>query len=207
MTDQLTDIEELIGLAPAKEHDINERLEIAKLNSTQISYMLKFIPNGWPIAKSNVTSRFGYRIHPTLRRKEFHRGVDLRAKMKTPVYATADGIVEYAAYHKSSGFGNLVIIDHGYGFKTNFAHLNKVAVKAGQYVKKGDLVAYTGNSGMSNGPHLHYEIRFIQRALNPVHFMSWNVNNYQTIFQKEKRVSWQSLITVLTHQIQTLKQQ
>ena len=123
----------------------------------------------------------------------------MKAKMKTPVYATADGIVEYSGLHKKSGFGNLVILQHNYGFRTYFGHLNKVVVKSGKFVRKGDLIAYTGNSGMSSGPHLHYEIRFIQRAINPFWFVKWNVKNYKDIFEKEKKIPWQSLITMMAH--------
>ena len=72
-------------------------------------------------------------------------------------------------------------------------------VKSGQFVKKGTLIAYTGNSGMSNGPHLHYEIRFLYRSLNPFWFLKWTQKNYDEIFQKEKKVPWQSLITATAH--------
>jgi murein DD-endopeptidase MepM/ murein hydrolase activator NlpD len=146
-----------------------------------------------------ITSKFGYRTHPTLKSKEFHRGSDMKAKMKTPVYATADAIVEYAGYHKKSGYGRLVILKHNYGFKTLYGHLNKVVIKSGTFVKKGDLIAYTGNSGMSNGPHLHYEVRFMSRPVNPFWFIKWNAQNYNTIFEKEKKIPWQSLITATAH--------
>jgi len=165
--------------------------------------LLQFIPNGTPIIYKGITSKYGYRIHPTLKRKEFHRGADMRAKMKTPVYATADGIVEYSGYHKKSGYGRLVILQHNYGFKTYFGHLNKVVVKSGAFIKKGTLIAYTGNSGMSSGPHLHYEVRFMSRPINPFWFIKWDAQNYNEIFEKEKKIPWQSLITA-TAQIKVL---
>lgn len=197
VSDSLSEIETLIGLAPVADKSLQERVSLTKLSSENIATMMHFIPNGTPIVYKGITSKFGYRIHPTLRRKEFHRGIDMKAKMKTPVYATADGIVEYSGYHKKSGFGNLVILQHNYGFRTYFGHLNKVVVKSGKFVKKGDLIAYTGNSGMSSGPHLHYEIRFIQRAVNPFWFVKWDVKNYKDIFEKEKKIPWQSLITMM----------
>jgi murein DD-endopeptidase MepM/ murein hydrolase activator NlpD len=129
----------------------------------------------------------------------------MKAKMKTPVYATADGVVEFSGMHKRSGYGNLVIIQHNYGFKTYFGHLNKIAVKAGKFVKKGDLIAYTGTTGMSNGPHLHYEVRYLARVVNPFWFLKWNVTNYQEIFKKEKKIPWQSLIAA-TANIKVQKQ-
>ncbi len=197
VSDSLSEIESLIGLAPAEEIPLKERVSITKLNSENMATILQFIPNGSPIEYKGITSKFGYRIHPTLNRKEFHRGSDMKARMNTPVYATADGIVEYSGHHKKSGYGNLVILQHNYGFKTYFGHLNKIVIKSGKYVKKGDLIAYTGTSGMSNGPHLHYEVRFISRALNPYWFIKWNVKNYNEIFEKEKKIPWQSLIAAI----------
>jgi len=197
VSDSLSEIETLIGLSPVEDMPLQERVSLTKLNSENMATILQFIPNGSPIAYNGITSKFGYRNHPTLNRREFHRGSDMRAKMKTKVYATADGVVEYSGLHKKSGYGNLVIIQHNYGFKTFFGHLNKVVIKSGTYVKKGDLIAYTGNSGMSSGPHLHYEVRFIGRALNPFWFIKWTVQNYKQIFEKEKKVPWQSLITAI----------
>ena len=199
VSDSLSEIETLIGMAPVEEMSLQERVSATKLNSEHMATLLQFIPSGSPIEYNGVTSKYGYRIHPTLNRKELHRGLDLKAKMKTPVYATADGIVEYAGFHKRSGFGRLVILQHNYGFRTYFGHLNKIVIKSGRFVKKGDLIAYTGNSGMSSGPHLHYEIRFIQRAVNPFYFVKWNVQNYKDIFEKEKKIPWQSLITATAH--------
>ncbi len=195
VSDSLSEIEMLIGLAPVTEMSLQERVSVTKLNSQHMAALLQFIPNGSPIIYKGITSKYGYRTHPTKKTKDFHRGLDMKAKMKTPVYATADGIVEYAGRHKKSGFGKLVILQHNYGFRTYFGHLNKIVIKSGKFVKKGDLIAYTGNSGISSGPHLHYELRFIGRAVNPYYFVKWNVKNYKDIFEKEKKIPWQSLIT------------
>lgn len=199
VSDSLSEIETLIGMAPVEDMSLQERVSATKLNSEHMATLLQFIPSGSPIEYKGVTSKYGYRIHPTLDRKEFHRGLDMKAPMDTPVYATADGIVEYAGVHKRSGFGRLVILQHNYGFRSYFGHLNKIVIKSGKFVKKGDLVAYTGNSGMSSGPHLHYELRFIQRAVDPYYFVKWNVQNYKNIFEKEKQIPWQSLITATAH--------
>ena len=198
LSDSLSEIETLIGLKPIADESLQERVSVAKLSSSERATLLQLIPSGSPVEYHGITSKFGYRIHPTLHKREFHRGTDLRAKMNTPVYATADGIVEWAGYHKRSGFGNLVILAHVYGFKTYYGHLKRVMIKSGQFVKKGTLIAYTGNSGLSNGPHLHYEIRFIQRPLNPYYFIKWTQKHYNTIFEKEKKVPWQSLITAMS---------
>ncbi len=195
---RLEQIEMRMGMQPAKELPLAERINIAEINSEQMARLLQFIPNGSPVEYKGITSKFGYRTHPKLGTREFHRGTDMKAKMNTPVYATADAVVEYAGYHKSSGYGNLVILSHNYGFRTYFGHLNKVAVKSGTYIKKGELIGYTGNSGLSNGPHLHYEVRYIQMSLNPYWFVKWTPKNMQQIFEKESKVPWQSLIAAMT---------
>ena len=205
--DKVADIEELIGLKTKESDiDIDQRVDILSLTSAQRRLIFDNIPNGYPIEYKGISAKFGWRIHPILKRKEFHRGLDLRGSMGTPVHAPADGIVEFAGYHKKSGFGNLLIIQHNYGFKTYYAHLKKILVKVGDLVKKGDIVAKVGSSGLSTGPHLHYEVRFIGRALDPMNFVKWSSSNFDNIFKKEKRVSWQSLIRMLNSQYQLPKQ-
>lgn len=194
MSDSLAEIEEMIGLSNTEKVPLKERMSETKITSQQMATLLQFIPNGSPIEYSGITSKFGFRIHPTLDRREFHRGSDMKAEMNTPVYATADGMVEFAGMHKKSGYGNLIILQHNYGFKTYFGHLNKVVIKSGHFIRKGELIAYTGNTGMSNGPHLHYEVRFTSRAINPFWFIKWDIKNYSEIFEKEQTIPWQSLI-------------
>jgi murein DD-endopeptidase MepM/ murein hydrolase activator NlpD len=199
ISDSLSDIESMMGIAPVSAAPLQKRVDLAKLNSENRITLLQFIPNGSPIPYNGITSKFGYRIHPTLKRREFHRGIDMKAKMKTPVYATADAMVEYAGFHKRSGYGRLIILQHNYGFRTYYGHLNKVVIKSGTFVKKGTLIGYTGNSGMSNGPHLHYEVRYMSRPVNPFWFIKWTAKNYNQIFEKEKKIPWQSLITATAH--------
>jgi murein DD-endopeptidase MepM/ murein hydrolase activator NlpD len=198
VTDRLSDIEVLIGLNAPEETSLEERVDLATVTSEEMAALMQHVPNGSPIEYNGITSKFGYRMHPTLERKGLHRGTDLKAAMNTPIYATADAVTEWAAFHKSSGYGNLIILDHGYGFKTYFGHLNKIVVKSGQFIERGQLIGYTGNSGMSSGPHLHYEVRFIQRALNPYWFVKWDIASYKSIFEKEENIPWQSLITATT---------
>ncbi len=198
VTDKLSDIENLIGLSAQEGTSLEARVDLATVTSEEMAALMQHIPNGSPVEYMGITSKYGYRVHPTLERKEFHRGSDMKAPMDTPIYATADAIAEWAAPHKGSGYGKLIILDHSFGFKTYYGHLNKIVVKSGQFIKRGDLIGYTGNSGMSNGPHLHYEVRFVQRALNPFWFLKWNIASYNSIFEKEKNVPWQSLITATT---------
>lgn len=122
-----------------------------------------------------------------------HYGIDFKANRGTPVYATADGIVEFAGYHKSSGFGKLIILNHNFGFKTYFAHLDAVKVKNGDFISKGQLIGNSGNTGLSTGPHLHYEIRHLFTHIDPEPFLTWNITNFNTLFGKVKGVKWASL--------------
>ena len=190
---RMNQIEMQMGMKPSIDMPLEDKLVQVELTLEQILPLMQYIPNGSPIEYKGITSKYGYRIHPRLKTREFHRGSDMKASMKTPVYATADAVVEFAGFHKRSGFGNLIILIHNYGFKTYFAHLDKVTVKLGNFIKKGDLIGYTGNSGLSSGPHLHYEVRYIQNTLNPFWFVKWTIENYKQIFTKEKRVPWETL--------------
>ncbi|EAL2459183.1 M23 family metallopeptidase [Campylobacter lari] len=202
---QLADIEENLGLKQDEGLDIPERLEKVKLTNDQAYLFLTQIPNGHVIEDNGITGNFGWRHHPILNKKEFHPGIDLRAALNTPIYAPANGVVEYAAY-SNNGYGYSVILIHNFGFKTVYAHMmRKDVVKAGQFVKKGDLLGYTGNTGLSTGPHLHYEVRFINKLLDPKIFIDLNKKNYEQIFDKERRVPWQSLIKALLLQYPKLQ--
>jgi len=198
LDDRLVNIEELIGMDVNDDMPLIERAEVAQLTTKERKLIFDILPNGSPIEYKGITSKYGYRTHPITGRRELHKGSDMRAKLNTEVYSTANGVVEYAGYHRSSGYGRLIIIDNSYGFKTYFAHLGKVKVKHGDVIQKGDLIALTGNTGRSNGPHLHYEIRFMQRSLNPFWFIKWTMRNFEEIFTKEKKVPWEPLLGVIT---------
>lgn len=200
MEDKIDDIEERIGLKPLPEMTLQKRIDIASLDTAKRHRILQMIPNGYPVAYKGVTSRYGWRTHPTLKKREFHPGIDLKAKRNTPVYAPADGIVEFAGTHRKSGYGKLLILNHNYGFRTFYGHLNRVKVKRGDIIRKGDLIALSGNTGLSNGPHLHYEVRYLQMTLNPTNFLKWDMARFKSIFEKEQRVQWDSLIKMLEQQ-------
>lgn len=208
INDKVNDIEELIGIKEdIKDDNLEGRLQLAALAFEYSQAFFQNIPNSSPVKHDGVSSPFGWRQNPILKTNEFHPAVDLRAKTGTPVYATADGVVEFAEFHKGSGFGNLLILLHNYGFETRYAHLNKFAVKEGDFVKKGELIAYVGSTGLSTGSHLHYEIRFIKRILDPQNFLDWNSGNFNEIFKKENRVAWESLIEAITAQNRLQKPQ
>lgn len=126
-------------------------------------------PAIWPV-RGWVTSPFGNRTSPFSGIVKLHEGVDIAAQTGTPVMASADGIVLKAGF--STGYGNVVEISHGYGIKTMYAHNSRLNVKAGQRVRRGDVVAYVGDSGHSTGPHLHYEVRLNGLPVNPGKYMN-----------------------------------
>lgn len=116
-------------------------------------------------AKGLITSKFGYRQSPFTGRREFHKGLDIANQKGSPIIATADGVVTYAG-HKGL-FGNMVVIDHGYGIVTRYAHLDKIIIKQGKRVHRSDVIGHMGNSGRSTGSHLHYEVRLNGAPVNP----------------------------------------
>jgi len=139
--------------------------------------MLKHIPAIQPIDNKDLkrtASGWGMRIHPIFNIKKFHYGLDFTAPTGTPIYSTGDGEIEFIIKHTdkdSHGYGNLIIIDHGYGYKTLYAHMDKFSVKVGQEVKRGQTIGSVGNTGLSTGPHLHYEVIKDGRKVNPVYYL------------------------------------
>ena len=116
-----------------------------------------------------ISSGFGYRIHPVYKVPKLHEGIDFTAPRGTDVYATADGVVEEANV-SARGYGNEIVINHGYGYKTRYAHLTSFKVRRGQQVKRGELIGYVGNTGLSTAPHLHYEVEKDCLKVNPINF-------------------------------------
>jgi murein DD-endopeptidase MepM/ murein hydrolase activator NlpD len=139
------------------------------------------IPSVEPVKGSAFTSGFGVRSDPFRGRAAMHAGIDLAGPIGTPVYATADGMVERAEYH-NGGYGNLVELNHGRGIQTRYGHLTRSTVRPGQRVTRGQLIGYMGSTGRSTGSHLHYEVRLDGKAVNPVPFMQ--SNNYLLAVQR-----------------------
>jgi murein DD-endopeptidase MepM/ murein hydrolase activator NlpD len=130
------------------------------------------IPAIQPISNKQLlalASGFGMRIHPVYKVKKMHTGIDFAAPIGTPIYATADGRIDEVKT-QFSGYGKMIIIDHGFGYKTRYAHMHDFAVRQGQMVKRGDLIGYVGDTGLSTAPHLHYEVMLNNVLINPVHY-------------------------------------
>ena len=128
------------------------------------------IPSVQPVQKLNFTSNFGIRSDPFRGTAAMHAGVDIPGPVGTPIYATADGIVDHAA--RQGGYGNMVEINHGKGIATRYGHLSKILVADGARVTRGQLIALMGSTGRSTGPHLHYEVRIDGHAVNPIPFLT-----------------------------------
>ena len=127
------------------------------------------VPSRMPMDNATLTSGYGMRTHPVLRKRANHNGIDLAAPTGTPIYATADGVIERANYFGS--YGNYIQIGHGNEIETRYAHLSRIIVSDGQQVRKGDLIGFVGSTGRSTGPHLHYEVRIDGRPVDPRPFM------------------------------------
>ena len=130
------------------------------------------IPAIQPISNDQLValaSGFGVRIHPIYKVRKMHTGIDFAAPIGTPIYATADGTIAEVSV-KFSGYGKMVEIDHGFGYRTRYAHMHDFVVRAGQNVKRGELIGYVGDTGLSTAPHLHYEVLMNGTQINPVHY-------------------------------------
>ena len=133
--------------------------------------MIKSIPSIQPVSNRDLTriaSGFGLRMHPIYKIVKMHKGMDFTAPIGTEIYATGDGVVERLGW--VGGYGKTIMINHGFGYKTRYAHCSKYKCRKGQKVKRGDLIGFVGNTGQSTGPHLHYEVFKNKKQINPVNF-------------------------------------
>jgi len=145
--------------------------EVAKMVKDKAK-LLSSIPAIQPISNkelNRIGSGFGYRIDPIYKTVKMHEGIDFTAPMRTEIYATGNGrVVEVERLHR--GYGNMIVIDHGYGYRTLYAHLSKFNVRPGQQVKRGEIIGFVGNTGKSTAPHLHYEVIKDGTKVNPINF-------------------------------------
>jgi len=151
--------------------------EIERLASEK-EKLLSAIPSIQPIKNNDLTrmaSGYGFRTDPFNKSRKMHRGMDFTAPRNTPIYAASDGKV-IRADSRSSGYGKHIRIDHGFGYLTLYAHLNKYNVKRGQKVQKGDIIGYVGSTGRSQAPHLHYEVQKDKKRINPLNFYYGNLS-------------------------------
>ncbi len=185
-TDRYTDIKEkniahkdLVLLLNEKVDLLRRKLYIESKSQDEVvklaenkEKLFAAIPAIQPISNKQLValaSGFGWRTHPIYKVKKLHTGIDFAAAIGTPIYATADGTIESVEV-KFSGYGKLVEIDHGFGYHTRYAHMHEFNVRTGQRIKRGDLIGYVGNTGLSTAPHLHYEVLINGSHVDPVHY-------------------------------------
>ena len=153
---------------------LDDILKLAKAKDK----LLAAIPAIQPVRNENLkrmVSGFGYRTDPFTKARKMHEGMDFTAKTGTPIYATGDGVVAKAD-NTVSGFGNHIVIRHGFGYETLYAHLSRYKCKAGQRIQRGDIIGYVGSTGRSEGPHLHYEVHKNGKVVNPLNFYYGNIS-------------------------------
>jgi murein DD-endopeptidase MepM/ murein hydrolase activator NlpD len=164
--------------------------EVIKLAENK-EKLLSAIPSIMPISVKDlkgITSGFGYRTHPIYKIVKMHTGMDFNAATGTPIYATGDGVVERADA-EASGYGNHVVINHGFGYETLYGHMSKILVVAGQQVKRGEVIGLVGSTGTSSGPHCHYEVIRNGNKINPVsyYFLDLSPAEYLQIIQQSNQ--------------------
>ncbi len=170
---------------------------LALLNAAQTSSTIKHhlllhnLPKGLPLRRAGrVSSAFGLRFHPIKQAFQQHRGIDLSVRSGTPVLSTASGVISEADRRGESGFGKYVVVTHCLGFSTLYAHLQEVNVKVGAPVAANDILGLSGNSGSSTAPHLHYEIRYLNKPIDPKSFILWKARTHEATFGTGKVLPW-----------------
>lgn len=171
-TDMIVELNEKVDKLRRKVYiELKSQDELVKLAENK-EKLYASIPAIQPVSNKQLialASGFGLRTHPIYKVRKMHAGIDFAASIGTPIYATADGKVVNVDV-KFSGYGKLVEIDHGFGYKTRYAHMHDFAVREGQKVRRGDLIGYVGNTGVSTAPHLHYEVLINGTQVDPVHY-------------------------------------
>lgn len=175
----------LIKAAYEKAGKILNRLEIEIQSFEQLQKELAYKERMWasrpaiqPLSNEDLTylhTTYGMRKHPILGYWREHKGLDFTAPQGSPIYATGDGTIEEA--HYSDSYGQVVYIDHGFGFETRYAHMTEFIVKKGERVKRGQIIGYVGNTGLSYSTHLHYEVLFKGHQINPINFFQRDLSN------------------------------
>lgn len=166
-----------------QDNSFNELVDLAHLQEDK----MKHIPAIQPVAQKDVKrigSAFGWRIDPVFHRRNFHDGIDFTANRGVPVYATGNAVVKFTGWKQ--GYGRVVDLDHGYGYITRYAHLHKIEVKRGQTVARGEKIGQVGSTGKSTGPHLHYEVIYRGRNIDPINyfFLDLTPEEYDRMIQE-----------------------
>lgn len=173
---QSKSFDEVVNLAKSKEKLVASIPAIMPINQKDLAHA--------------VTSGFGWRTHPIYKTMEFHPGMDFSAEQGTPIYATGDGLVDRAD-NLAQGYGNHVVVNHGFGYQTLYGHMSRIAVKAGQKIMRGQLIGYVGSTGLSTAPHIHYEVIKNGEKVNPINYYYNDLSpeQYQLLVELSKKAS------------------
>lgn len=193
ITKRVDDIQDIINLSKNTDIPIQYDNQALQATSEQKKLLLQIIPNGSPVFTTAKISSVKLRPHPSKGIYGVDSGIDYILPLKTPIYATADGIVELAR-SGTRGYGKFIKLTHAYGFSSMYAHLLEYLVKKGDFVRKGQIIGYSGNSGNSNGARLYYEIRFLGGYQNALDYTQWGEENFDDIFKKQTHVHWDKLL-------------
>lgn len=183
------EVDDLANRLYVQSKSFDEVFEMAKNKEK----MLDALPAIQPVSNENlkrISSYYGYRTDPFYKVRKFHDGIDFSAPTGTPIYATGDGeVTQIRKSHR--GYGNKIVVDHGYKYKTIYAHLNRFAIKKGDKVKRGQIIGYVGNTGKSTAPHLHYEIRKGNKSVNPIYYFFNDITTeqFEEMIELSKRPS------------------
>lgn len=189
------DADELMEELKKEMTALHHRIQVQKVSYDTLQQliaskekMLASIPAIQPVSNrtlNHIASGFGYRIDPIYKTPKMHTGLDFAAAIGTPVYATADGRVAYSGYD-DGGYGNHVIVNHGYGYETLYGHMIRIKARQGEQVNRGEVIGWVGNTGKSTGPHLHYEVIRNKEKIDPVHFFfnDLTASEYEAVLKK-----------------------
>ncbi len=175
LREQLLDLKSSIGELQREvafeEESLAEILASLKTQENLLAHTPSIVPTA-----GRITSGFGWRYNRILKRREFHKGLDIANVPGTPVFAPADGVVVYRG--PKGGFGRFLTIDHGYGYRTRYGHLRRILVRTGERVRRGQIIAHMGSTGLSTGPHLHYEVLVLGTQVDPRNYIAWEFTKY-----------------------------
>ena len=174
--------------------EFNQKYSIHLKRTHLITARFEATPSIRPLY-GRVMSRYGWRRHPVSKKRRFHKGIDIASWAGAPIHVTADGIVEYAGWSRT--FGYVVVVNHNYGYRTYYAHCSQILVKRKEIVKKGQVIAQVGSTGLSTGPHLHYEIRKWNQRLNPIAYLDLDMFTARRVIRGELWGFWASFLSVM----------
>lgn len=176
-------------------YELSVSLDDIEVLASNKDAMSERVPAIWPLDRRLIRGRigsFGSRMHPTLKRRMMHEGMDFSGNIGIPIVATGNGVI--VSDSRVSGYGKQVLIDHGFGYKTRYAHLSKIDVVHGQEVKRGQKIGELGNTGRSSGPHLHYEVIHRGKPVNPISYFSRDMTSeeFQKILENARDITYES---------------